>query len=150
MFTSIQTKSCQTQTIGISTFSELLQVHNVIGADPIPEDESVGQVMIIISINTIITIVNVAFIAAAMVIMIMCRQIQEQEATLKVLHKEQAGVKVFFPNSCFSILSFIYIVQGLDSRHRGKTCWDRGGRWSYKKFLISYKLFQKATQNLNY
>ena len=114
-----------------------MQVHNVIGADPIPEDESVGQVMIIISINTIITIVNVAFIAAAMVIMIMCRQIQEQEATLKVLHKEQAGVKVLFPNSCFSILYFICIVQGLDSRHRGKTCWDRGGRWSYKNFLIA-------------
>ena len=52
--------------------------------------------MIIIPINTIITIVDVAFIAAAIVIMIMCRQIQEQEATLKVLHKEQAGVKVFF------------------------------------------------------
>ena len=39
--------------IGISTFSELLQVHNVVGADPIPEDESVGQVMIIIPNNTI-------------------------------------------------------------------------------------------------
>ena len=82
--------------ICIATFSELLQVHNVVGADPIPEDESVGQVMIIIPINTIITIVDVAFIAAAIIIMIMCRQIQEQEATLKVLHKEQAGVKVFF------------------------------------------------------
>ena len=83
--------------ICISTFSELLQVHNVVGADPIPEDESVGQVMIIIPINTIINIVDVAFIALVIVlIMIMCRQIQEQEATLKVLHKEQAGVKVFF------------------------------------------------------
>ena len=67
--------------------------------------------MIITPINTIINIVDVAFIAAAIVIMIMCRQIQEQEATLKVLHKEQAGVKVFFPNSCFSLLSFICIVQ---------------------------------------
>ena len=97
--------------IGISTFSELLQVHNVVGADPIPEDESIGQVMIIIPINTNTNIVDVALIAAATVIMIMCRQIQEQEATLKVLHKEQAGVKVFFPNSCFSLLSFICIVQ---------------------------------------
>ena len=73
-----------------------MQVHNIVGADPIPEDESVGQVMIIIPINTIITIVDVAFIALVIVLIMMYRQIQEQEATLKVLHKEQAGVKVFF------------------------------------------------------
>ena len=126
-----------------------MQVHNVVGADPIPEDESVGQVMIIIPINTIINIVDVAFIALVIVlIMIMCRQIQEQEATLKVLHKEQAGVKVFFPNSCFSILSFICIVQGLDSRHRDKTCWDRGVPWSYKNFLIAYKLFSERNADV--
>ena len=31
------------------------------------------------------------------IMIMMYRQIQEQEATLKVLHKEQAGVKVVFP-----------------------------------------------------
>ena len=53
--------------------------------------------MIIFPINTIITIVDIAFIALVIVLIMMYRQIQEQEATLKVLHKEQAGVKVVFP-----------------------------------------------------
>ena len=60
------------------------------------------------TVNIIITIVDVAFIAAAIVIMIMCRQIQEQEATLKVLHKEQAGVKVFFQQLLQHYVFYLY------------------------------------------
>ena len=77
---------CRQEMIGRATDME-----NFLRLVSIPKDESVGQVMIIIPINTIITIVDVAFIAAAIVLMIICRQIQEQEATLNVLHKELQG-----------------------------------------------------------